>query len=63
MPIYRYKCGSCKHEEELIQSISEGDGYLDSKPRCPKCDAPKWHRLISLGSFQLQGKRWYRDGY
>lgn len=63
MPIYRYRCDTCSHEAELVQSIKEGDEYLESRPKCPKCDAQTWTRLISLGSFQLQGKGWYRDGY
>lgn len=63
MPIYRYRCDSCKHEVELIQSMQEGDDYLTTKPKCPKCNAPEWHRLISLGSFRLQGGGWFKDGY
>lgn len=63
MPIYRYKCDQCKYEEELIQSMQEGEQYLRDEPKCPKCDASEWHRLISLGSFRLQGGGWFRDGY
>lgn len=63
MPMYKYKCKACNHELELIQSIKEGDEYQATVKECPKCGAPEWHRLISLGSFQLQGGGWYRDGY
>lgn len=63
MPIYRYKCENCNHELELIQSISEGDEYLAAEPSCPKCEDGKLGRIISLGSFQLNGRGWYRDGY
>jgi len=63
MPIYRYKCKFCKHEVELIQSMEEGERYQAQVKECPQCAAPEWHRLISLGSFKLQGGGWFRDGY
>lgn len=32
MPLYPMKCDSCKHEEELVQSIK-----IDLPKECPKC--------------------------
>ena len=43
--------------------MKEGDEYQATVKECPKCTAPEWHRLISLGSFKLQGGGWFRDGY
>lgn len=65
MPIYRYKCSEtdCNHAEELIQSISEGEKYLEAQTTCPKCGKQSWIRVISLGSFKLSGHGWFRDGY
>ena len=63
MPIYRYKCKACDHELELIQSMKEGEEYQATVKECPKCTASEWHRLISLGSFQLKGGNWFKDGY
>jgi len=46
MPIYEYECRKCKNRFELIQS----PGKEESKFRCPKCQADKPRRVLSLFS-------------
>lgn len=58
MPTYEYKCDSCNHCVELIQSMSEKE--IDV---CPQCKNKSFKRLISLGSFLLKGEGWYKDLY
>ncbi len=58
MPTYEYGCEKCGATFEREQRITE-------KPikKCPTCGAMKAKRLISGGSFILQGGGWYADGY
>lgn len=57
MPIYEYRCPTCREMHELWQSRYDTDAY-----KCPECDVPM-HKLISKSSFQLKGGGWYADGY
>lgn len=43
--IYEYRCSSCSHEFEQVQSIKD-------KPlkKCPSCNKNKLERLISISS-------------
>ena len=60
MPIYEYKCGDCGQEFEEMLHFSERDIPIDTS--CTKCEG-KIHLKMSLGSFQLKGVGWYKDGY
>ena len=71
MPIYEYKCEDCGHEFEEMLHFSERDIPLNTpceqqieqtKHMSFKCDG-KIHLKMSLGSFQLKGDGWYKDGY
>ena len=71
MPLYEYKCEDCGHEFEEILHFSERDVPLNTpceqqieqtKHMSFKCDG-KIHLKMSLGSFQLKGDGWYKDGY
>ena len=73
MPIYEYKCEECGHEFEEMLHFSERDVPLNTpcpnrifdrnqEPQCFDCDG-KIHLKMSLGSFQLKGDGWYKDGY
>ena len=71
MPIYEYKCEECGHEFEEMLHFSERDIPLNTpceqqieqtKHMSFKCDG-KIHLKMSLGSFQLKGDGWYKDGY
>ncbi|MFH1437256.1 MAG: zinc ribbon domain-containing protein [Pseudomonadota bacterium] len=49
MPIYEYRCESCKQVfEELIFSS-------DEKPSCPKCSSDSTHRILSPVSWKGEG--------
>ena len=71
MPLYEYKCEDCGHEFEEMLHFSERDVPLNTpceqqieqtKHMSFKCDG-KIHLKMSLGSFQLKGDGWYKDGY
>lgn len=53
MPIYEYKCESCDHKFELLQSFN-----AEKTQTCPECGKDA-RRLLSLGSFVLKGGGWY----
>lgn len=58
MPIYEYRCTSCEHLFELLETT-----YDESKEKtCVKCGAAA-ERIISLTSFQLKGSGWYKTDY
>jgi putative FmdB family regulatory protein len=58
MPIYEYRCGECKHQEEHLQKISE-------KPlsKCPACGKKAYKKLLSAAGFQLKGSGWYATDF
>jgi len=58
MPTYEYRCASCSHEFEKVQSIKE-----DPEKRCPRCERKDAKRLISRTSFTLKGSGWAAQGY
>jgi len=43
MPIYEYKCESCGHRFDVLQSIGENGDKLS----CPECGAPKPEKIFS----------------
>ncbi len=58
MPIYEYRCGSCGHQLEAIQKVSE--------PRlveCPECELPALTKLVSPAGFRLKGGGWYETDF
>ena len=57
MPIYEYRCKSCKKVIEVIQRFND--------PPLRKCRAcsGRLEKLISRTSFQLKGGGWYASGY
>lgn len=46
MPIYEYECRECKERFEVLQ-LGKND---QEKIRCPKCQADKLERVVSLFS-------------
>lgn len=58
MPTYEYRCTSCGHEFEALQSISEPPVAF-----CPECKG-KPERLITGGAgFLLKGTGFYQTDY
>lgn len=53
MPIYEYKCQSCKKTLEFIQKFS--DPVLTE---CPECHG-RLEKLVSSPHFELKGTGWY----
>ena len=57
MPIYEYKCESCRKHHEIMQKITEKPLTI-----CPGCGG-KMKKLISNTSFVLKGSGWYVTDY
>lgn len=58
MPFYEYRCGSCGHEFEAMQKIS--DAPLRD---CPQCSAADLTKLVSAAGFRLKGGGWYETDF
>ena len=59
MPIYRYKCTNCEHEFESLQTMKE-----EPLKKCVKCLCDDTlEKCISITSFRLLGKGWFKDDY
>jgi putative FmdB family regulatory protein len=58
MPIYEYRCGSCGHELEALQKMSDGP-----LRKCPECGKSQLRRMVSAPSFRLKGAGWYETDF
>ena len=58
MPFYEYRCGSCGHEFEAMQKMS--DAPLTD---CPGCSQPELVKLVSAAGFRLKGGGWYETDF
>jgi putative FmdB family regulatory protein len=59
MPTYDYECGSCGHEFELFQSISDS-----TRKKCPECGKLKLRRLFGTGgAIVFKGSGFYQTDY
>ena len=60
MPLYEWRCPSCKRVVEVEMKVSD-----PLKPLCfeGSCDGIEMERIISKSSFVLAGSGWAKDGY
>ena len=58
MPIYEYECGSCQHEFEALQKISD-----QPLKDCPNCGEPALTKKVSAAAFRLSGSGWYETDF
>ena len=58
MPIYAYKCGSCGHQKDVLQKIS--DAPLTA---CPACGVESFSKQLTAAGFQLKGSGWYATDF
>jgi putative FmdB family regulatory protein len=58
MPFYEYRCGSCGHEFEAMQKMS--DAPLTD---CPECAQGELVKLVSAAGFRLKGGGWYETDF
>jgi putative FmdB family regulatory protein len=57
VPLYEYRCKSCGHQFEKLQSFSAPD-----EKECPVCHGPL-ERLVSASALQFKGSGWYATDY
>ena len=58
MPIYAFECGSCGHQFDRLQRLSDADPTL-----CPECGAEQVRRQLTAPSFRLAGAGWYETDF
>jgi putative FmdB family regulatory protein len=58
MPIYEYRCASCGHQLEALQSISAAP-----LTECPSCGLAELKKLVSAVAFRLKGSGWYETDF
>lgn len=58
MPIYEYQCGSCGHQLEVLQKMSDAPLV-----NCPACQQGSLQKLVSAAGFQLKGTGWYATDF
>ena len=58
MPIYEYRCTSCRAELEKLQKINDAPLV-----ECPECGKDTLVKLISASSFRLKGSGWYETDF
>lgn len=58
MPIYAYQCGSCGHELEALQKMS--DTPLTD---CPSCNTSALTKKVTAAAFRLRGSGWYETDF
>lgn len=57
MPLYEYRCKSCGHTFEKIQSFSAPE-----EKECPVCHG-EVEKLLSAPAIQFKGSGWYVNDY
>ena len=55
MPIYEFKCNSCGHDFDIVESFQEHDKH---KEKCPKCKSEDIERVLSAANVQTSKKSW-----
>lgn len=58
MPIFDFKCASCGHVEEVLQS-----GSAPATKSCPSCGKETFEKQVSASSFHLKGSGWYKTDF
>jgi putative FmdB family regulatory protein len=58
VPLYEYRCKSCKHQFEKIQKFSD-----DPIRVCPQCGQESVEQLLSAPAVQFKGSGWYVTDY
>ena len=58
MPIYAFECGSCGHQFDRLQRLSDAD-----PTECPECAAGEVRRQLTAPSFRLAGAGWYETDF
>lgn len=54
LPLYRYVCPNCGHEEVLLKKFSEADGV-----KCEVCGSKMVRQMSNLGVIVFKGNGYY----
>ena len=58
MPIYEYRCGSCGHQQEFLQKVSDAPQTV-----CPRCGEASLAKMLTAAGFHLKGSGWYATDF
>ena len=58
MPIYEYRCGSCGHQQEFLQKVSD-----TPLTECTEGGKPTFSKMVTAAGFQLKGSGWYATDF
>ena len=58
MPIYEYRCGSCGHQQEFLQKVSDAPLTV-----CTACGKAEFAKMLTAAGFQLKGSGWYATDF
>jgi putative FmdB family regulatory protein len=58
VPIYEYRCGSCGHQQEFLQKVSDAPITV-----CTECGKPSFSKMVTAAGFQLKGSGWYATDF
>ena len=58
MPIYEYRCASCRFQSEYLQKVSD-----PIRSVCPQCGQETFKKLLTAAGFQLKGSGWYATDF
>ena len=53
MPIYEFKCNSCGHGFDIVESLKQHDKHEE---KCPKCESKDIERVLGTVSVQTSKK-------
>jgi len=53
MPIYEFKCNSCGHNFDIVETLQEHDEH---KEKCPECKSDDIERVLGKVSVQTSKK-------
>lgn len=58
MPIYEYRCGSCGHQQEFLQKVSDAPLTV-----CTACGQSTFAKMLTAAGFHLKGSGWYATDF
>jgi putative FmdB family regulatory protein len=57
MPIYSYRCATCKHSQDHLQRLAD-----PPKTACPVCSSLEYKKQLTTPAFNIEGHGVYSPG-